>query len=445
MNEIKVLAVDDEPDLLDLLVKRLNRKGFKATGVSSAEEALPLLKRDVYDVAIYDIRMEKMDGLELLTKTKHIQPEIEVIMLTGHGTIDTAIDAMKRGAYDYLTKPYQLKELEAIIYKADEKKSLIVQNKGMKQLIQLQDRQFTIVGESEHLKKVIELTRRVADSDIPIAIEGESGTGKELFAKALHYWSERREQPFVAINSGAIAEQLLESELFGHVKGAFTGAQQEKKGLVEVADGGTLFLDELGEMPLSVQVKLLRFLETGEFRRVGDVKVRNVKVRVVTATNRNMEEEVKNERFREDLYYRLHVVKLEVPPLRKRLKDIPLLVDYYSKQKKQWHGKHLSEKALQALMSYDFPGNVRELVHILERGFLLSKGSIVEVEDLLLPNVEVTHEQPELLTTLEDIEKAHILSVLNSVDWNKTDAANILGISVRNIYRKIEQYELKRE
>lgn len=445
MNEIKVLAVDDEPDLLDLLVKRLNRKGFKAIGVSSAEEAIPLLKRDVFDVAIYDIRMEEMDGLELLTETKQIQPEIEVIMLTGHGTIDTAIDAMKRGAYDYLTKPYQLKELEAIILKAAEKKTLIEQNQGMKQLIQQQDHQFTIVGESEQLKRVIELTRRVADSDIPIAIEGESGTGKELFAKALHYWSERREQPFVAINSGAIPEQLLESELFGHVKGAFTGAQQEKKGLVEVAQDGTLFLDELGEMPLSVQVKLLRFLETGEFRRVGDVRVRKVKVRVVTATNRNMEEEVKNERFREDLYYRLHVVKLEVPPLRKRLEDIPLLVNYYSKQKKQWHGKRLSEQALYALMNYDFPGNVRELVHILERGFLLSKGSVVEVEDLLLPNVMVNHEQPEELTTLEDVERAHILSVLNSVDWNKTDAANVLGISVRNIYRKIEQYELKRE
>ena len=445
MNEIKVLAVDDEPDLLDLLVKRLNRKGFKAIGVSSAEEAIPLLKRDVFDVAIYDIRMEEMDGLELLTETKQIQPEIEVIMLTGHGTIDTAIDAMKRGAYDYLTKPYQLKELEAIILKAAEKKTLIEQNQGMKQLIQQQDHQFTIVGESEQLKRVIELTRRVADSDIPIAIEGESGTGKELFAKALHYWSERRDQPFVAINSGAIPEQLLESELFGHVKGAFTGAQQEKKGLVEVAQDGTLFLDELGEMPLSVQVKLLRFLETGEFRRVGDVRVRKVKVRVVTATNRNMEEEVKNERFREDLYYRLHVVKLEVPPLRKRLEDIPLLVNYYSKQKKQWHGKRLSEQALYALMNYDFPGNVRELVHILERGFLLSKGSVVEVEDLLLPNVMVNHEQPEELTTLEDVERAHILSVLNSVDWNKTDAANVLGISVRNIYRKIEQYELKRE
>lgn len=445
MSEIRVLAVDDELDLLDLLVKRLNRKGFKAVGASSAEEAIPLLKRDVFDVAIYDIRMEKMDGLKLLSETKKIQPEMEIIMLTGHGTIDTAIDAMKRGAYDYLTKPYQLKELEVTLLKAAEKKALIEQNQGMKQIIQKQENQFSIVGESDKLKWVIDLTRRVADSDIPIAIEGESGTGKELFAKALHYWSHRKDQPFVAINSGALPEQLLESELFGHVKGAFTGAQQDKKGLVEVAHGGTLFLDELGEMPLSVQVKLLRFLETGEFRRVGDVRVRKVSVRVVTATNRNMEEEVKNERFREDLYYRLNVVKLEVPPLRERLDDIPLLVEYYSKQKKQWQGKQLSKQALQALMHYDFPGNVRELVHILERGFLLSKGSVVEPGDLLLPNLSTKTEQTYQLNKLEDVEKAHILSVLNSVDWNKSDAARILGISVRNIYRKIEQYDLKRE
>lgn len=443
MSEIKVLVVDDEVDLLELLVQRLIRKGFEAKGATSAEEALVLLKEELFDVGIFDIRMEAMDGLELLAQSRKLQPDIEVIMLTGHGTIDTAIEAMKLGAYDYLTKPYKLSELEKILVKAVEKKSLKEENEKMKRLITKDEQGVEIIGVSLPIKAVIELTKQVANSDIPILIQGETGTGKELFAKALHEWSERKTAPFVAINSGALPEQLLESELFGHVKGAFTGAQQEKKGLVEVANGGTLFLDELGDMPQSLQIKLLRFLESGEFRRVGDVKLRKVTVRVVAATNRDMEVEVKEERFREDLYYRLHVIKLVVPPLRDRKEDLLVLINYFLKQKKQWQEKELSKEAFVCLEKYDFPGNVRELFHILERGFLLSKGKVVRSSDLMLPNLIVKQTSEVATKTLAEIEKEHIKATLEKTGWNKTAAAEVLGISVRNIYRKIEQYQLE--
>ncbi|MFJ7726417.1 sigma-54-dependent transcriptional regulator [Neobacillus sp. NPDC097160] len=379
----------------------------------------------------------------MLKETKIMASETEIVMLTGHGTIETAIEAMKLGAFDYLTKPYNLSELELIIKKAEENKQLKAKNDSMKKIIKQQN-QFMIIGESLIFKEVIDLTRRIADSAVPVLIEGESGTGKELFAKALHYWSRRSEEPFVAVNSGALPEQLLESELFGHVRGAFTGANQEKKGLVEAADGGTLFLDELGEMPLALQVKLLRFLELGEFRRVGDVRERKVKVRVVAATNRNMEIEVEKGNFREDLYYRLNVVKLTIPPLRNRKEDLPLLIQHFIKQKKSSE-KVLSDDALVALQHYDYPGNVRELNHLIERGLLLSRGGRIEAVDLLLPRHKPEERQLNegVICTLEVVEKEHIAHVLKQVIWNKTKAADILGVSVRNLYRKIEQYGLK--
>lgn len=442
MNGTRLLIVDDENDLATLLVKRLSRQGYEAHSAETAEDALALLKKQLFHIAIYDIRLPKMDGISLLKETKKIAPETEIIMLTGHGTIETAIEAMKLGAFDYLTKPYNLSELELTIKKAEENKRLKAKNDSMKKIIQQQNH-FRIIGESPVIKEVIHLTRSIADSDIPVLIEGESGTGKELFAKALHYWSSRREEPFVAVNSGALSEQLLESELFGHVRGAFTGANQEKKGLVEAADGGTLFLDELGEMPLALQIKLLRFLELGEFRRVGDVRERKVKVRVVAATNRNMETEVGKGNFREDLFYRLNVVKLTIPPLRKRKEDIPVLIQYFMERKKS-SVKALSESALAALQQYDFPGNVRELNHLIERGLLLSSGGTIEAADLLLPTQKPSEGQrkEEELCTLEELEKEHIGHVLMRMKWSKPKAAEILGISVRNLYRKIEQYGL---
>lgn len=443
MSNTRLLIVDDETDLLNLLVKRLSRKGYEVHSAETAEAALEKLKQNFYDIAIYDIRLPNMDGIELLKETKKIEPETEVLMLTGHGTIETAIEAMKYGAFDYLTKPYNLSELELIIKKAEENKKLKEKNESMKKIIRQQN-DFQIIGESPIFHEVIELTRRIANSDVPVLIQGESGTGKELFAKALHYWGTRADEPFVAINSGALPEQLLESELFGHVKGAFTGANQDKKGLVEAADGGTLFLDELGEMPLALQVKLLRFLELGEFRRIGDIRERKVKVRIVAATNRNIAQEVEEGSFRQDLFYRLNVVSLTIPPLRDRKEDIPLLIDYFLKQG-NYPKKKLSADALVQLQNYHFPGNVRELHHLIERGLLLSNGEAIEADDMLLPmrkNGEANGNTSELCS-LEEIEKAHIAAVLESMNWNKTKAAEVLGVSVRNLYRKIDQFNLK--
>lgn len=440
MVSARLMIVDDEKDLLELLVNRLKRKGYEVDFAENAEDAISLLQNQFYDIAIYDIRLPKMDGITLLKETKKIQPEIQVLMLTGHGTIETAIEAMKLGAFDYLAKPYNLTELEIAITKAVENKTLIEKNDSMRKIIK-QHNSFQIIGKNPHFQALLELTERVANSDVPVLIEGESGTGKELFAKALHYWSNRAEEPFVAVNSGALPEQLLESELFGHVKGAFTGANQDKKGLVEAANGGTLFLDELGEMPLVLQVKLLRFLETGEFRRVGDVRERKVHVRTVGATNRHLEKEVANGNFREDLYYRLNVVRLTIPPLRERKEDLTLLIHHFVK-----NGKTLSPEAMATLQKYHFPGNVRELHHLLERGILLSKGNTIEADDLLLANVQkvrLKEVSTYHLCTLEQLEREHIEKVLSEVEWNKTKAANVLGVSVRNLYRKIEQYQLK--
>lgn len=440
----KLLIVDDEKDLLELLVSRLKRKGYEVDSTESAEGALTKLKNQYYDVAVYDIRLPGMDGISLLKESKKLQPETEVLMLTGHGTIETAIEAMKFGAFDYITKPYNLSELELTLEKAKQSKLLKMKNESMRKIIKQQN-EFHIIGESPKFMQVLDLIKRIANSEVPVLIEGESGTGKELFAKALHYWSVRSEEPFVPVNSGALPEQLLESELFGHVKGSFTGANQDKKGLVEAADGGTLFLDELGEMPLTVQVKLLRFLETGEFRRVGDIRERRVKVRVVAATNRDMEKEIAEGSFREDLYYRLNVVKLVIPPLRKRKEDIPLLIEYFIKQSKMPQ-KKLSPAALEALNHYYFPGNVRELHHIIERGLLLSIGEYIETHDLLLPIDKRTTEVDDCYPfTLEELEKNHIASILKKMNWNKTKAAMTLGISVRNLYRKIEQYGINGE
>ncbi|WP_019153180.1 sigma-54-dependent transcriptional regulator [Robertmurraya massiliosenegalensis] len=440
MGSTKLLVVDDEKDLLELLVKRLTRKGYEVHSAKSAENALPLLKKFYFDIAIFDIRLPEMDGITLLKETKQIQPDIEIIVLTGHGTIETAIEAMKQGAFDYVTKPYNLKELEIIIEKAGDNKRLIEKNDSMRKIIRQQN-EFQIVGESSTIQNVIQLTERIADSMVPVLIEGESGTGKELFAKALHFWSSRCDEPFVAVNSGALPEQLLESELFGHIRGAFTGANQDKKGLVEAADGGTLFLDELAEMPLVLQVKLLRFLESGEFRRVGDVRERKVNVRVVTATNANMEKEVVAGNIREDLFYRLNVMRLVIPPLRERKEDIPLLIDFFLENKNC--EKRLSQAAMNELKQYSFPGNVRELHHLIERGILLARTNIIEPVDLFIGNHErKKSEREEVLLSLEDVEKAHIETILFETSWNKTKAAEQLGISVRNLYRKIEQFNL---
>lgn len=442
MDNYRLLIVDDEEKFIKVLKDRLTRKGLYVKAATSGVEALKLLEEEEFDVGLYDIMMDKMDGLELLEKTKKVQPDMEIVMLTGYGTIESAIEAMKNGAYDYLSKPINPTELELVLKRAAEKKRYKSYNESLVENIRLISDKKEIIGESKPMKELKYMIEKVADSHLPVLILGESGTGKDLVANALHYQSLRRDKPFIPINSGAIPGELLESELFGYVKGAFTGAQANKKGLVEIANGGTLFLDEIGDMDPALQVKLLRFLDTGEFRPVGSTMTKKANVRVVTATNKDLEEAILNGSFREDLYYRLSVVTIHVPPLRERGEDVLLLAEYFLKKNKD-NNKELAEETKKFLLSYDFPGNVRELANFIDRAVLLSKGDKIYPRDLL-PNLNDEHRTRKHIS-LEDVERDHILEILNYTNWNKPMAAKLLDIGLRTLYRKIEKYNLRPE
>lgn len=467
----RLLIIDDEEELRSIIAQRLKRKGFELFEAALVKEGLTILKENLLDAVLLDMKLPDGNGLDLLKQIKELQPDIQVIILTGHGSMESAIETMKAGAYDYVTKPCNPAELEIIIRKALEQRMLEVENKGLRQVMKRQASDIQIIGESQGMKELLEMTLKVAQTEAPVLIQGESGTGKELIARAVHLWSMRSSGAFVPLNVGAIPENLIESELFGHEKGAFTGASVAKTGLVEIANGGTLFLDEMGEMPLALQVKLLRFLETGEFRRVGDTRLRKIDVRIVAATNRNLAQEVYNENFRADLYYRLNALALDIPPLRERRADILPLAEFFLKNYTEADRKKvgriesqkielvLSDRAKEALLHYDFPGNVRELAHLIRRGEILANGESIEPEDLwpkhgqsLAPVGEDCSEDIKKLMnflnreeppTLEEIEKYHILTILEKVNWNRSQAAKILGISVRNLYRKILSYGME--
>jgi len=367
-------------------------------------------------------------------------------MLTGHGTIDTAVESMKLGAYDYLTKPCTLDNLEAVVQKAFERKQILQKNMALSQELARRERLDGFIGESREFKEVIELISKVASTDSSVLIQGESGVGKELVARAIHKASPRRENPFVIIDCGSLQENLLESELFGHEKGAYTGAVGLKHGLFEVADSGTIFLDEIGEISPSLQVKLLRVLETGEFRRVGGLKVINVDVRVLAATNKNLHQLVEGGKFRDDLFYRLNIISIFIPPLRDRRGDIPLLTRHFVENHSiTGKGKKLiTDEAMELLSTYRWPGNVRELQNVIERGIILSEDEYIKPEDLptnLKSQVDLLEipRQGDALP-LGEIEKIYILSVLERVGGNRARAAGILNISERNLYRKLKEY-----
>lgn len=483
----KILIIDDEDSLRLIIAQRLSRHGFDVHEAGTAQAGMALLQENFFEAVLLDLRLPDGDGLALLPRMKQLQPDLQVIMLTGHGTLESAIEAMKSGAFDYLTKPCNLSELEITLQKALDQRKLLLENDGLRQVVSRQNAEFQIIGESEAIKNLQELIRKMAQVDAPVLIQGESGTGKELFARALHIWSPRSTQAYIPLNSGAIPEALMESELFGHEKGAFTGANAPKLGLVEMADRGTLFLDEIGEMPHSLQVKLLRFLETGEFWRVGDTRLRRVDVRIITATNRNLRQEAELGRFRQDLYYRLNGLTLSLPPLRDRRADIiPLAEHFLQTNRKKVLGKgglRFTEEAKSALQRYDFPGNVRELAHLVERALILAEGPEIGVEDLGLERTmargvsssqgEVPQEKREYETegenkdtdkdghekgiyslpkeledllsqneypTLAAVERACILGTLRRSGENRAQAAKLLGISVRNLYRKLEEY-----
>lgn len=464
----RILIIDDERALRSIIAQRLHRRGYEILEAGTVQEGMAILQDNLVEVVLLDIRLPDGDGLQFLPEIKKRQPDLQVVMLTGHGTLESAIEAMKAGAFDYLIKPCNLSELEITLEKALEQRKLIMENTGLRQVVHRQNPEPQIIGDSAKIQSLKELTRKIAQTDASVLLQGESGTGKELFARALHVWSPRSSQAYIPLNSGAIPEALMESELFGHEKGAFTGASGGKLGLVEMANRGTLFLDEIGEMPLVLQVKLLRFLETGEFRRIGDNRLRHVDVRIVTATNRNLLNEVKAGRFREDLYYRLNGLVLHIPALRERKEDIIPLTVHFLKSGRTVQGKEsirLADETFKRLLAYDFPGNVRELAHLVERGKILAEGTEITIEDLWPeqgqsrgPEVSVSlqtvkhsfgeargngqedDEEGRPFPTLAEVEKEYILTTLRKVKGNRAQAAKLLGISVRNLYRKIEEY-----
>jgi len=442
--DIDLLIVEDDEDFRSTLVRRFERCGFEVQDASDGEDAWGIVQRRDFDVAVFDMMMPGISGLDLLKQFKEHNVDCEVILLTGQGSIETAVEAMKLGAFDYLTKPFPLKELETLIEKAYERHCLRKENRHLKALLQRNQPESDMIGRSPAMQAVFRLIERAGPSDKAILIQGESGTGKELVARALHNHSSRVDKPLVVINCAALPESLLESELFGHEKGAFTGAATAKQGLFEVADGGTLFIDEIGEMPGSLQAKLLRVLEDGLIRRVGSIKERKVDVRLLVATNRNLADEVKSGAFREDLYYRINVMSLELPPIRERDGDVPLLVHHFLGP-----GWEIEPAAMTLFEQYDWPGNVRQLQNAIDRAKIMADGITVRVQEL--PN-EITRSSCSKTShvhsendELASIERAKIIEILRRESGNKTRAARVLGIDRRKLYRLVEKYTIGEE
>lgn len=440
------MIIDDEEQLVEAFRKKLSRDGFSVSSAYTAREALALMRKHTFDVCVLDIRLPDMDGVDLLKSIKKNEPNLEIIMLTGHASVDTAIQSMKLGAYDYLSKPCKLTELSNVIQKAYEKKSLRERTIVLEQQLQRVEAHDSFIGSSEPMNEVKRLIRLVAPSDVPVLVLGETGTGKELVARAIHALSPRSANQFVAVNSSALQESLLESELFGYKKGAFTGAQSDKIGLLELADRGTFFIDEIGDMGMAIQAKFLRTLETGIFRRLGDTRESKVDVRFIFATNKALENEVKEKRFRKDLFFRLNTFIITLPPLRERRDDIPLLADYFlGKFARGAPKKLLSREVMDVLRNYRWPGNVRELANVMERAVLLSAARDTILSEDMPQSMtdgkaaERDLDRPGLSPdelTLHRIEREHIERVLNLAKGNKSKAARMLGISRRKLYLK---------
>lgn len=447
MKNIKILIADDDETLCYLLKEELVHEGYFVDIVYDGKDAIENIKKQPYDIVLLDLEMREVHGEKVLDYVKENHSTTQVIVLTAKSDIRTAIECIRRGAYDFITKPYEFGQLCVIIERAVEHKNLVLTNKILSSKLD-QNIPNTIIGESESIKEVIRLSERAAKSDSNILLEGETGTGKELFAEFIHKNSERADKPFVAINCASLPDQLIESELFGYEKGAFTDAKNSKQGLVEIANGGTLFLDEIGELSLSLQPKLLRFLENGEFRRIGGITNLSSNVRVIGATNKNLMEEAEKKNFRRDLLFRLNVITLTIPPLRERQSDVLLLSNYFLQKKSPVRLiKKLSDEAKQSLMRYNFPGNVRELEHIIERAIIFSEGDVIHKRDLNIPKDDFDFTNFVLedgtFLTLEDIEKVHIKKALDHNNWNRENTARSLGISQKTLYSKIIKYKLK--
>jgi two-component system response regulator AtoC len=458
---IRVLIVDDDSSLRSFLAERLSRGDFDAVPIGSARESLKILEESDYDVVLLDISMPDMSGLEVLEQIRKLEDPPEVVMLTADSSLQTGIEAMRLGAYHYLTKPATLDEMEAVLRKAHEKRRLLKQNASLRSVARPTDggeEQVQMIVESEAMAALVKQAEAAARTDSTVLLTGESGTGKDVLAQYIHSRSSRSSAPVITVNCGALPETLIESEFFGHERGAFTGATATRRGLLEAADGSSLFLDEIGDLPLMMQVKMLHFLEQGRFRRVGSTKDQNADVRIIAATNRNLPAEVERQTFRADLYYRLNVVSLHLPPLRERREAIQRFIDHFVDHYRQRFNRpnlDVSAAAREGLQTYSWPGNVRELRNCLERAAALSQSDLLEpaqfpflsAREVVRPGgSEAPRPRADLLTmSLEELEREHILRILNARNGNRERAAALLGISTRTLYRKLREYEAQGE
>jgi DNA-binding NtrC family response regulator len=445
-----VLVVDDDPEVRALLSRVLTKGGYVLAEATSGAEAMAVLGRQEFDVALVDIKLPDASGLDILRWAREAEADTELIVLTGNADVETAVEAMRLGAYDFIAKPWRNAELVEVLSKAVEKRRLRRENSVLREVMTRRDGLPQIVGETSEVQELLSIIGRVAQSDSPILILGESGTGKELVARAIHLRSRRASKPFVSINCGAFPDTLLETELFGHKRGAFSGAVASRVGLFEAADGGTLFLDEIGEMSPAMQVRLLRVLDSGEVRRVGEERTFHVNVRILAATNKDLSREAAEGRFRWDLYYRVSTISVPVPPLRQRRTDIPLLVNHFVAANSGRGGRkfRFAAEAMERLMNYAWPGNIRELRNLIERLMILHEGEEVRASDLPIelgstprPAAEPTD---SALVSLEEMERRYVERVLQATSWNKAQAARVLDVDIKTLNKKIRDYGLIR-
>jgi two-component system NtrC family response regulator len=454
MKDYSILIIDDEDAQRSILRGYLEKKGYKIFSASSGTEGIKAIQNNLIDIVLSDFKMPDKTGLEVLEEVKKINPEISFVILTAYGTIENAVKAMRLGAFDYISKPVDLDELDLMIERIIENKNLKSEIRLLKNQLQEKFKIDSFISHSPKMEEVLSIAARAADSKATILITGESGTGKEVLAKSIHYVSPRKDKPFVAVNIPALPETLLESELFGHEKGAFTGADKAKKGRFENADGGTIFLDEIGDIPLNLQVKLLRVLQEHQIEKVGSSESIDIDVRIIAATHQNLEEKIKDGSFREDLYYRLNIVSLHIPPLRERREDIIPLIEHFVQKYSEENGKHnlsLSKEAVDLLIKYNFPGNVRELENIIERAVVLARGEVITINDL--PNIVkgfkaekeiLTDENATLIEQVEALEKKLIYDALSKTSGNQSQAGRMLGLTERNLRYKMQKYGIKK-
>jgi len=445
MDKKTILVVEDDPNVGESIRLLLKKRGYETLLASNGKEALPLFRQETVDLVITDLVMPKMDGIELLEEVKRLRPETEVIVISAQGTIEKAVQAIKLGAFDFIEKPINPRVISLVVERALEKQTLVLQNRDLRSKLEDKFHLKNIIGRSEKMVKIFELIQHIAPYDSSVLIVGESGTGKELIANAIHYKSPRASLPFVKVSCASLSEGIIESELFGHERGSFTGAIASRKGRFEMAHPGTLFLDEVEDIPPSTQIKLLRVLQEGEFERVGGNKTIQVNIRIIAASNRDLQEAVKNGVFREDLYYRLNVVNIKLPPLRERKEDIPFLINFFIdkfNQKYKMKVKGISQRAMNLLMDYEWSGNVRELENTIESILVIHSPEVIDLPHLP-PEISEYREKPEVIsikigTRLEEVEKELLIQTLKATKGNKRRAAELLGINVRTIHRKME-------